>query len=378
MSKEILMILKCNGLQYDDRVRKECESLNSCLGLETEIHVVENDNSKRTGNAFDSNSKYTAYKLFTRSVFKGNSFLFIKLCELFIKLLPSLLKKRKVIWLHDPLMFVFVPFLYLLKRVRLVETIVWDQHELPPEYFIKNTATRYLYKMAMKLVDVRIHANKQRALLLNELLKEEFSYFVLNNYVDITFVNEKSQAIGAEVLEWLAGQEYVLLQSGAYDERNFNAVVEAFMVYGRQKCIVVGGTGVNLNEYRLKYPQFDEVFHFVGMVPQIRLVDYIDSALASLILYKSSIPNAFYCEPNRLYQASCRGTFVIVGNNPPMADFVKENKNGFILESDGSQPAHIIDALTYINSNEITSKKVVSDWASQNHVFSECLNGKNK
>lgn len=375
---DVLMILKCNGLQYDDRVRKECESLKTNLGFDTEIHVVENENSKRVGEIYESNSKFKTYFLLTRSIFKGNNFLFLKLCELFLKLLPTLVRKRKVVWLHDPLMFVFVPFLFLLKKVKRIETIVWDQHELPPEYFIAKSFTRRLYKIAMKLVDVRIHANKQRAQYLNELLEKDHSYNILNNFVDLTFVTEKSQPLNDDITQWLNGDEYVLLQSGAYDERNFPYVVEAFMTYGKQKCIVVGGVNVDLKHYRSQHPNLDKVFFFVGMVPQIRLVDYIDNATASLILYKSSIPNAYFCEPNRLYQASCRGTYVIVGDNPPMADFVRENENGLVLGSDGSNPEHIIAALEYLNSNEILSKKVVSDWASQDRVFSSFLNGNEK
>jgi glycosyltransferase involved in cell wall biosynthesis len=370
---DVLMILKCNGLQYDDRVRKECESLKSCLDYDTEIHVVEDDNSKRTGAIFGSQTQFKSYFLLTRKLFSGNSLLLVKLCELFFKLLPTLIKKRKVIWLHDPLMFVFVPFIFLLKKTNRVEHIVWDQHELPPEYFISSPITCYLYKVAMKLVDVRIHANKQRAEYLNKLLGKDYSYHILNNFVDVTFVVEKSQPLSSHVCEWLDGDDYVLLQSGAYHERNFEHVVNAFMIYGKQKCMVVGGSRVDLALYRTKYENFDDIFFFVGMVPQIRLVDYIDNAKASLILYKSTIPNAYYCEPNRLYQASCRGTFVIVGNNPPMADFVNDNQNGFVLNSDGSNKECILCALNYINENKIEEKTIVSDWACQNDVFASCL-----
>ncbi|EGU40415.1 glycosyltransferase family 1 protein [Vibrio splendidus] len=369
----VLMLLKCNGLQYDDRVRKECESIFDTLNYTTEIHVLEDKNQKGSGSIFRSKSKFFSYKLFTRKLFKNNSLLLIKLLELFFYLLPSLLKKRKVVWLHDPLMFVFVPVFFLLKRAHLVESIVWDQHELPPSKFISNRLFRELYKWSLQHVDIRIHANKERAEHLNSLLGEKYSYKTLNNFVDRTFVMEEAQPIDSGVKNWLDSQDFVLLQSGAYEERNFGSVVEAFCVYAKQKCVVVGGSRVDLDSYRVKFKNFDDVFYFVGMVPQIRLVDYIDLAKYSLILYKSTTPNSLYCEANRLYQASSRGTFVVVGNNPPMQRFVSENKNGFVLSDDGSTAESILDMLENYDFNSVNRKKVISNWESQNSKFIDIL-----
>ena len=363
------MILKCNGLQYDDRVRKECETLKKLLNLHTEIHVVQDENKLSKGTIFKSESTFKSYYLISRSLFSGNTMLLLKLLELFFRILPTLFEKRKAVWLHDPIMFVFVPLLFILKKMGRLEYIVWDQHELPPNYFISNSLFRWFYKFAMKLVDVRIHANSERGDYLNNLLDNNYNYKVLNNFVDESFVNEKSASLDPALLDWLDGDDFVLLQSGAYDERNFKSVVEAFTKYKMQKCVVVGGQRINLSYFRKKYSNFDEVFFFVGMVPQIRLVDFIDKSKASLILYKSTIKNAFYCEPNRLYQASCRGTFVIVGNNPPMARFVKRNGNGYILEDDGSNSEYIFHSLKFINSNKVESKVVISDWSTQDEVF---------
>lgn len=367
------MLLKCNGLQYDDRVRKECESIFDTLKYTTEIHVLEDNNQKSSGYTFRSKSKFFSYRLFTRKIFKGNSLLLVKLLEFFFYLLPSLLKKRKVVWLHDPLMFVFVPIFFLLKKARLVESIVWDQHELPPSKFISNILFRELYKWSLKHVDVRIHANKERAEHLNSLLGEKYSYKTLNNFVDHTFITEETQPIDFGVQSWLDNQDFVLLQSGAYEDRNFRSVAEAFCTYGKQKCIVVGGASVDLDLYRAEFNNFDDVFYFVGMVPQIRLVDYIDLAKYSLILYKSTTPNSFYCEANRLYQASSRGTVVVVGNNPPMQSFVSKNKNGFVLSDDGSTVGPILDILNNYDFSGLNRRKVISNWESQNSKFIDIL-----
>ncbi|ELV8692962.1 hypothetical protein ACVV7M_001489 [Vibrio vulnificus] len=365
----ILMLLKCNGLQYDDRVRKECESIFDTLQYTTEIHVLADNNKKESGLIFRTQSRFFSYRLFTRKIFKGRSLLLLKLLEFFFYLIPSLLKKRKAVWLHDPLMFVFVPIFFLLKKTHLVESIVWDQHELPPSSFISNKLFRELYKWSLKHVDVRIHANRERAEYLNCLLGEQYSYITLNNFVDHKFTTEEPQPIDFEVQNWLDNQDFVLLQSGAYEERNFRSVAEAFCTYGKQKCVVVGGNRVDLIQYRNQYKNFDDVFYFVGMIPQIRLVDYIDAAKYSLILYRSNTKNAYYCEANRLYQASCRGTPVVVGNNPPMANFVISNNNGIVLKDDGSEVKILLEMLESIDIEKSESKKVVSNWESQNEKF---------
>lgn len=366
---QVLMLLKCNGLQFDDRVRKECASILKISGLTSEIHVLENQNRSVSGEIFETNSVFKSYFLVSRKIFKGNSLLFLKLLELFMKVLPSTWKRRKAVWLHDPLMFVFVPYFTFLRKLRLVEKIVWDQHELPPEYFLQKRTLRFCYKLAMNMVDVRIHANKQRADYLNKVLGENYDYLILNNYVDNVFLAEKAHDLSDDLSNWLAGEDFLLLQSGAYYERNFESAVEAICKYGKLKCIVIGGTNVDLGALEKKYENFASRFTFIGMVPQIRLVDYIDKAVASLILYKNTIPNSYFCEPNRLYQASCRGAYVIVGNNPPMRDFVNRNKNGYILESDGNCANDIIESLKYIEVKMHEKKKIKSDWSAQDSVF---------
>lgn len=366
---DVFMLLKCNGLQYDDRVRKECESIFDTVGYTSEIHVVQDSNIKTQGDAYKSRSKYYSYSLRTRKIFKGNSFLLIKLLEFLVRLTPHLLKKKKIVWLHDPLMFVFVPIIYVLKKLGRVDFIVWDQHELPPTSFISSVVFRKIYKWSLGRVDVRIHANKERAEYLNSLLGKKYDYHILNNFVDHTFATEPKNEIDQQAANWLLDDDFVLLQSGAYEERNFGSVVEAFCSFGKQKCIVVGGSRVDLIKYRNQYKNFDDVFYFVGMIPQIRLVDYIDAAKYSLILYRSNTKNAYYCEANRLYQASCRGTPVVVGNNPPMANFVISNNNGIVLKDDGSEAKILLEMLESIDIEKLESKKVVSNWESQNEKF---------
>ena len=371
---DVLMLLKCSGLQYDDRVRKECNSLKG-EGFNTEIHVVENDNGSGSGVIYSSDTAFVKHSLLLRRIFSGNKFLLLKLFELFFRILPTSIKKHKVIWLHDPLMFVFVPYFALLRKFGRCDKIVWDQHELPPQFILNKKLLRKAYTWSMQLADIKIHANKSRAEYLNEKLGCIFDYKVLNNFVDDDLLNELAQPLSENIKRWLGGDEFVLLQSGAYTERHFNSVAEAICLLGNVKCIVVGGRNINLEHYRERYSNFDDVFFFVGMIPQIRLVDYIDAAKVSLILYDAKEPNSFLCEPNRLYQASSRGTRVVAGNNPPMSDFISENNCGVVLADDGSNYKYIYEVLKkeMHGSNQL-DKIVAANWSSQRAIFKSICN----
>ncbi|MCG9698282.1 hypothetical protein [Shewanella sp. Isolate11] len=365
----LLMLLKCNGLAYDDRVRKESISL-TANGYDVDIHVLENDNKSASGNVFNDSIKFKQYYLISRKLFKGNRFLFLKLMELFFRFFPSSFKRYDVVWLHDPLMFIFVPYFFLLKKIGRVNKIVWDQHELPPQYFLCSKLLRKFYKTALSLADVRIHANEERALYLNKVLEKNYSFKVIRNFVDELFVQEKALPLSKEEINWLGGDDYFLLQSGAYEVRNFSSVAEAICNTIERKCIVVGGFDKDyVSNLRKKYSNFDDLFLFVGMVPQIRLVDYIDRALASVILYHDKEPNSFYCEPNRLYQSISRGTPVIVGSNPPMANIVSELRCGIILENCGSSVEAIASGFNQFYEADIQ----ISDLAKKRFTWSSQL-----
>lgn len=370
--KNVLMLLKCNGLKYDDRVRKESLSLVS-KGYNIDIHILENANTSGKGSIFDKQVSFKKYFLFTRWLFSGNKLLFIKLVEFFIRLLPTLLKRQNVIWLHDPLMFVFVPFFVILKKLKRVELIIWDQHELPHNKFLESKVFKSIYVWAMKHVDVRIHANEERALHLNQKLNEKFSFSILRNFVDSSFILEKKSPLPVFIVEWLNGSDFILLQSGAHKGRNFESVVESICNDIRVKCIVVGGFDeAFISELKLKHPSFDDFFHLVGMVPQIRLVDYIDTCLLSLILYNDSEPNSLLCEPNRLYQSLSRGTPVVVGSNPTMANIVNSLNCGVVIDGCGKNSKAISEALNNYFSKDFTiddNIKSKFSWESQIQAF---------
>lgn len=98
----------------------------------------------------------------------------------------------------------------------------------------------------------------------------------------------------------------------------------------------------------------------------------------SLIFYKNTSANNWYCEPNRMFQNVINGNPVIVGNNPPMKDFVENGGYGVMVETDGSDVEKIKAGIKALLENYDTYKKNVTGkgcglWSSQEGTIGEIV-----
>jgi glycosyltransferase involved in cell wall biosynthesis len=102
------------------------------------------------------------------------------------------------------------------------------------------------------------------------------------------------------------------------------------------------------------------------MVAQLDIPILMKNAQFTIVLYENAKPNNRYCEANRMYQAMSLGVPIIVGNNPSMAEVVKD-KYGIVLKSDGADIKELENAILILNKDfsfykyncKIDSKKYV-------------------
>ena len=91
----------------------------------------------------------------------------------------------------------------------------------------------------------------------------------------------------------------------------------------------------------------------------------------SLVFYKNTSPNNYYCEANRLYQSIVNGIPVVVGNNPTMKYLVEKYNIGISIDSDGSDYVMIVKAIEEIINNyssfkvNVMQNKSHLNWESQ-------------
>lgn len=377
---DILFIIKTIGLEFDDRVRKECLSLLQ-LGKKLEILVLDESNKKQSGMT-SYKVPYQSIRLISRFFYPQAHGLFIKTLEMYYYSIIYILKKRPItIWIHNIETMGLVPFITILKKVGFIKRFVWDQHELPPESMFSKWNGKFLNRI-ISSCDTIIVANKERMEYLSAKLEiqEKNKIKVLANFPDRTFVSIPKSELPKDILKWLDGYQYILAQGGANPDRYTEKVIEAIILLKKIKLIIVGPFLTSLkksleNKYGVSFYEF---ILFAGMYPQMELGTFIDHALASLVLYNSGNPNSLLCASNRMYQAAVRGTPVLVGSNPPMANFVRKNRVGIVLKSDGRYTNDIIQGIkSMTNKNDLVDfdnfNKNSFLWENQEHVIQKIL-----
>lgn len=348
MASDILMIIKTRKLETDDRLRKECNTL-SKLGKKVEVYAWLDSNNSDSGKCY-LDAEFKQVKLITRFL-SSRIFLLLHLIEFLIKsLFFTIIKRPKVIWLHDPIMFPCVCFFALLRVFGVIDKVYWDQHETPPKVVRKSRLFRFIFGKICNFADIVIVANRERG----EYLKDEFkvtaSIQYLNNFSDKSFINAPRTKLPKDIRTFLNGRDYLLAQNGADFKRNFESLVRAVLIAKKYPVLLVGYVDEVIEDRLIK--EFGSLYHNyfykVGVVPQLALTSYLDNALASVILYKNTDANQWYCEPNRLYQALNFRKKVIVGANPTMSNIVTLENAGIVLSDDGSACQELANAIILI------------------------------
>lgn len=363
--KRIAMILRTNGFEYDDRVRKECISLSKVA--EVMLYVTFENNLECEG-VTAYGIPYKAFRLNSRDIFKSGKFLFIKVLEFYLRV-NKYLKDYDVVWAHEEYTFLF-PLLSKKKK------IIWDLHEIP-EFFFGSFLRRFYHIIENKCIAI-IHTNSYRIgyQISAELIKYPQKHYFIRNFPDIVFLKSQSKPEVWNSLEnWKKSDNYVYLQGiSSHDRFPFNSLA-AVLSATNYKIVIVGSFNDALVLHRLKqefgHSIMDRLF-FTGMIDQLMVPYFLKSAVFSMVFYQITTPNERFCEANRFYQSIALGVPVITGCNEPMAEFIKQYNCGISLASDGRNIDEIIKAihklLTNLNYYKIQTKNAMNNfvWNDQN------------
>lgn len=357
MKYDVLMIIKTIGLEYDDRLKKECNTL---VGLQKKVKIIVLDDTNLSKRGFVYNNiEYKSTKSFTRRYLPHKKFLIVKLLEMSFRFLFEILTNRsRVIWVHNFETFQLIPFVALMKKTNFIDKIVWDHHELTASTslgFIKSK----LYRLSVSCSDFIIQANKKRCdLFISEMGINPDKVKVIENFVDDEFQKSPVNELSDNLSKWLKGDQYYLAQGGASNLRNFKSIVEAFLLM-KKKLVVIGPIQDKAFEtIQRNYSNFNDFIYFTGLIPQNSIIPYIDSCMASIIFYSyQGGINFKYCAPNRIYQAISRGKPIITGDNPTMKEIVTKYNNGVFTGDEGDSPTTIISCIKKIEDDYSFYKK---------------------
>lgn len=380
------MLIKTNSLDKDDRLRKEANVF-SKYGYKIAINALLDENQKREFFAYNG-VKVFEIKLISRKFFSNAKALIVKSIELLIKSLINIIKIRpSCVWVHDYDFILLMPLLIIFRKIGFIKKIVWDQHELPSLFTKNNGFLKFIIKYLMNNVDIIIVTNEYRRKYIVDKYNIKTKVEIIENYPDINFVNYEYKDLPEEVIQWLNNSQYFFVQNGFNEDRAFVELVKSFIKYvednnSEEKLIVVGGGPIELKnkvEKEIGIERFRKNILLLKSVPQFSLIPFIDNAIASIIFYKNKKDlNQLYCSPNRLFQALCRKTPVIVGNNPPMRRLVEKNEIGVVADTLGENVEKIYNAFVEFNKNsskykENLEKCKLKSWESQEEVLLDVI-----
>lgn len=373
---KIALVLYTQGLDYDDRIRKEILTIQELYpNVSFKIFAVEPKNKEKEG-VTSYGVPYRIPYLKTRDKYPSASHSLAKALD-FYKSIKKDIRSFDALWCADVETF---PFVLLTKGM----PILWDHHELP-ERFIRSFYLKLLYKRLERRCKVVLHANKPRLDYLNELglVSNIKKHFVLRNYPDFNEIDSEYDETYHRFIQWLGDSKCVYLQGLMGEKRADVESIGAVLAVSELKAVVVGK--VSDNRMRVFEEQFgkdvlEERVFFTGQQKQLKTPQYIRKCLMSLVFYKNTSMNNWYCEPNRLFQNIINGNPVIVGNNPPMKELVEQYGVGVCANTDGRDQCMITNAIhKTLASLDVIKKNIETNknqwlWGSQNNTIKEIVN----
>lgn len=376
MINKIAVILYTQGLDYDDRIRKEILSIMKLYpNISFKIFAIDPKNREE-----ESVSSYgVPYRipyLKSRDKYASATHTVAKTWD-FYKTVKNDLKEYDVIWCADIETFVFT---LLLRGKR----IVWDLHELPSP-FIGNPILKALFRYIENRCAVMIHANESRLKYLQSkgMIRHQQKQYVLRNYPMFDEIDTEYDDLYCSFDKWVGESKCVYMQGLAGIDRADIESIGAVLSFKELKGVVVGWIQperMKIFEEKFGKELLQERIFFAGQIKQLKTPQFIKRCFMSLVFYKNSSPNNWYCEPNRLFQSLINGIPAVVGNNPTMKEIVGKNHFGICIDTDGSDLQKIINGINYMLNHcetivfNLSKKSGALIWDNQENVIKAIVN----
>ncbi len=367
---KIAYILLTNGLEYDDRIRKEMFSIKEIVkDVEFKVFAFHGDNHEETG-VLSYGVPFELVSLKSRGGNKSLVSLIRKEYD-FYSQIKKKVRDFDLLWVCDDQPFFFP----LLSN----KPVIWDLHEIPANITgsrIKNTLFHGMEQRSKWI----IHANQERLdyLVGKGIVKQPNKNLVLRNFPDQNWLSEgcnRSESF-KKFFRWLGENEYVYVQGINNDARFPWETLSSIMQARCIKAVIIGNVSNEVKErVAATYPEADNYLYYAGQMVQSETAAFLANCKFSMVFYDDKTPNNLYCEPNRMFQSLGFGKPVIVGHNDPMQNVIDKYGNGVVLPSKGNSIEDNIIGIRKMLENysvfkeNATRYKDVFSWESQSPVF---------
>lgn len=367
---KLLMFIRTPSLAFDDRVRKEVNALST----ENVVTISAFENFELDISDYHKSAQINRNKLLSRKLFKSGNFTGLKIIEMYVLfLIDAYSSKSNINWLHNFEAFGLVILLGFLKKMRIIKAkIIWDQHELPPEIFLRNKFLLTFYEMGLSFADVNVFACKERGEYIMQKTNKHFEFEVIENFPDTEFINSPISKFPEELNNWIRNEKFYMCQGGCRVDRGFFELVEA-AVNKKVKIIFVGPIDEKLQKKcEQKFSEFNKYIFMKKSVPQMQLNSYIRKSSGTIIFYKKDKVNNWLCAPNRFYQSIGLGVKTLTGNNPLFESY-KRFQQVIVCDTDGSDSSIIENGLERLIEAECNNSTQNFSFESQQKVIDKIV-----
>lgn len=344
---KIALVIKTEGLEYDDRIRKEIISIRKLFpDIQFKIFAMLEENQIKEGFT-NYGIPYKSVYIPARDKYPSAAKTTLKAYQ-FYKAVRKEIKGYDAIWVAE-IEAVFIPLLLHHKR------ILWDLHELPLLFtssWLKRKLLRYIFNRCK----VVVHANPQRLGYLENIgvVANKSKHFSLRNYPNFDDKDESYDETYNNFIKWKGNRKCVYLQGLANESRAAYESVAAVLSINDLAAVVVGKMcSESIVKLRRDFGEdaLNERILFIGRISQLKIPQYVAECCVSMVFYKNVQPNNWYCEANRFYQSVILGLPVVTGNNPSIKELVDKYEFGISIDDDGCNVEKIVAGLDEIMKN---------------------------
>lgn len=341
----IIFVLQTKNFKHDQRIHKEARTLINA-GYKVAFLL-------RSTDYFDK-AEFKDYLFIANRVWACNtnsSLILRHFSDLvfqvyaLLKLLYFRFKKNNyniAIWACDPVMFLFVCLSKFLNF-----GVLWDHHELPPNFFMNNKILMKLFKSAYKKADLNIHANEERKHYLEKAIQVTFEDTLVLSNLPVNINNDDILVPAGLPSTFDPSEPFIYLQNSFSEGRGGKEIFKALSDTNYNIVCAGNFTDSQIGHFlELDYFTEKNFFH-LGFINQANINWLLKNCFATIVLYKDTSPNQWYCDPNRLYQSVFLNTRIITGSNPTIKSFINEvnYQRCILMEGDGCDSKDILSAL---------------------------------
>jgi glycosyltransferase involved in cell wall biosynthesis len=327
MSKQHITVLVSNDLEFDQRVRKVCATLNA---LDFEITLV--GRLLNTSQNFERPYEVRRFRLW----FSKGAFFYAHLnLRLFFYLL---FKKTDIILAND--LDTLLPA-FLVARLR-GKKLVYDSHEYFTE--AEGLTGRKFQKAVWERIEGWVFPSLKNVYTVNESIAEIYRkrYQVNVRVVRNIAENKDYRVVKNRVDIRLPADKFIMILQGAYIDPDRGALeaLQSLEYLDNVLLIIIGsGREMPLLKELATQPIYRDKVMILDKMPFAELMQYTMNADLGLTLDKPIHLNYKYSLPNKLFDYIHAGVPVLASDLPELNRIITKYKVGFLIEK--SSPEQI-------------------------------------